>query len=305
MHIHILGSGAGGGFPQWNCNFSNCNRLRRGEIQATPRSQSSITVSANGADWVLFNASPDIRSQLESFPTLQPARSVRDTAICAVVLIDAQIDHATGLMTLRENDTPLDIFCTDMVHQDLTSGYPLLKVLDHYCGVEWHPIGLDANAAFTIPKAEGLLFTAVVLKSEAPPYSPRRHNPQPGDNIGVFIEDTRSGKRLFYAPGLGQIESHVLRYMEKSDCLLIDGTVWTDDELAREGISTKRASEMGHLAQSGEGGMLSVLKPLTRPRKILIHINNTNPILDERSPERAQLDREGIEVAYDGMDITL
>ena len=152
MHVHILGSGAGGGFPQWNCNCSNCNRLRRGEIQATPRSQSSITVSANGADWILFNASPDIRSQLESFPALQPARSVRDTAICAVVLIDAQIDHATGLMTLRENDTPLDIFCTDMVHQDLTSGYPLLKVLDHYCGVKWHPIRLDANAAFTIPK---------------------------------------------------------------------------------------------------------------------------------------------------------
>ena len=305
MHIHVLGSGAGGGFPQWNCNCSNCSRLRRGEIQATPRSQSSISVSANGVDWVLFNASPDIRSQLESFPAMQPARSVRDTAICAVVLIDAQIDHATGLMTLRENGIPLEVFCTDMVYQDLTTGYPLLKVLDHYCGVEWHPIPLDPNATFTIPKAEGLRFTAVPLKSEAPPYSPRRHNPQLGDNIGVCVEDTRSGKRLFYAPGLGQIESHVLRYMEEADCLLIDGTVWTDDELAREGISDKLASEMGHLAQSGEGGMLSVLKTLARPRKILIHINNTNPILDERSPERAQLEREGIEVAYDGMDITL
>lgn len=305
MHIHILGSGAGGGFPQWNCNCSNCSRLRRGEVQAKPLTQSSIAVSVNGVDWILFNASPDIRSQLEAFPAMQPARSVRDTAICAVVLIDAQIDHATGLMTLRENDTPLDVYCTETVHQDLTTGYPLLKVLDHYCGVEWHPIPLNGDSAFSIPKAEGLRFTAVPLKSEAPPYSPHRHNPQRGDNIGVCMEDTSSGKKLFYAPGLGQIDPHVLRYMEDADCLLIDGTVWTDDELAREGISNKLASEMGHLAQAGEGGMISVLKPLTRPRKILIHINNTNPILDERSPERAQLEQAGIEVSYDGMDITL
>ena len=119
------------------------------------------------------------------------------------------------------------------------------------------------------------------------------------------MEDKSSGKKLFYAPGLGQIEAHVLRYMEDADCLLIDGTVWTDDELAREGISNKLASEMGHLAQAGEGGMISVLESLVRPRKILIHINNTNPILDERSPQREQLEQAGIEVSYDGMDITL
>jgi pyrroloquinoline quinone biosynthesis protein B len=305
MRIHVLGSGAGGGFPQWNCNCTNCRGLRIGQIRATPRTQSSIAVSSNDVDWVLFNASPDIRAQLEAFTPMQPARQVRDTAICAIVLIDAQIDHSSGLMLLRESDKPLPLYCTDMVYQDLTTGYPLLKVLDHYCGVEWHPVQVGENKTFTIPGAEGLRFTAVPLRSEAPPYSPHRHNPHEGDNIGIAIEDLERGKRLFYAPGLGAIEPDILRQMEAVDCLLVDGTVWTDDEMGREGISDKLASEMGHLRLSGDGGMLSYLRPLSRTRKILIHINNTNPILNEDSPEREELARLGIEVAYDGMDITL
>lgn len=305
MHVHVLGSGAGGGFPQWNCNCRNCRRLRNGEMRGQARTQSSITVSNNGLDWVLFNASPDVRGQLESFPAMQPARAVRDTAICAVVLIDAQIDHTTGLVMLREKGSPLDIYCTELVHQDLTTGYPLLKLLENYCGVEWHAIPLDDGESFTIEKADGLRFTAVPLKSEAPPYSPRRHNPEKGDNIGVHIEDLNTGKNLFYVPGLGEIEPHVLGYMADADCLLVDGTVWTDDELAHEGISDKLASEMGHLRQSGDGGMISVLDTLEKPRKILIHINNTNPILDDNSDERAILASKGIEVAFDGMDIQI
>ncbi len=305
MQVRVLGAGAGGGFPQWNCNCHNCSRMRAGTIRARPRTQSSITVSGDGINWVLFNASPDIRQQIESFPLLQPARSVRDTAIRAVFLVDAQIDHATGLMMLREHRAPLEIYCSNMVCQDLTTGYPLFRVLEHYCGVEWHSIPLEEDEAFIIPAIEGLRFTAIPLRSEAPPYSPHRHNPHKGDNIGVRIEDLATGNNLFYAPGLGQIEPHVLECMREVDCLLVDGTVWTDDELAREGISTKRAREMGHLPLSGDDGMLSVLNALSRPRKILIHINNTNPILDEESPERAELERASIEVAYDGMDITL
>jgi pyrroloquinoline quinone biosynthesis protein B len=305
MYIHVLGSGAGGGFPQWNCNCRNCRGLRSGEITASPRTQSSIAVSGNGHDWVLFNTSPDIRAQLESFPALQPARAVRDTAIGAIVLMDAQIDHITGLMMLREHRQPLEVYCTNQVYQDLTTGYPLFRVLEHYCGVEWHPIPLEDGESFSIPKAEPLRFTAVPLTSKAPPYSPHRQDPHAGDNIGIRIEDTQTGKNLFYAPGLGAIESHLYPYMEEADCLLIDGTVWTDDELAREGISTKRAREMGHLQLSGEGGMISCLNSLFRSRKILIHINNTNPILNEDSPERKTLEQAGIEVAYDGMEITL
>ena len=304
MHIHLLGTGAGGGFPQWNCNCHNCSRIRRGEMQGTPRTQSSITVSGNGVDWVLFNASPDIRAQLESFPPMQPARAVRDTGICAIILCDAQIDHTTGLIILREHNKPWDVYCTAAVHEDLTTGYPLFNVLSHFRGVNWHEVQTD-QTPFAIPRADGLEFTAVPLKSEAPPFSPHRHKTVPGDNMGFRVRDKATGKNLFYAPGLGAMEKHVLRYMEEADVILVDGTVWTNNELSKEGISTKLASEMGHLDQSSRGGIIDTLKPLKRPRKILIHINNTNPILDEESPERKELESNGIEVSYDGMDIIL
>ena len=304
MHIHLLGTGAGGGFPQWNCNCRNCSRIRTGEIQGFARTQSSITISGNGEDWVLFNASPDIRAQIESFPPLQPARKVRDTGISSIILCDAQIDHTTGLIILREHDQAWDIYCTAAVHEDLTTGYPLFNVLGHFRGVNWHEIMTD-QIPFTIPKADNLLFTAVPLKSEAPPFSPHRHNTVPGDNVGFRVEDKSTGKNLFYAPGLGIIEKHVLEYMANADCILIDGTVWTNDEMSHEGISDKLASEMGHLDQSSEHGVMSTIAPLEKPRKILIHINNTNPILDEDSDERALLNKNGIEVSYDGMDITL
>ncbi len=304
MRIHVLGSAAGGGFPQWNCNCSNCSRLRQGNIKATARTQSSIAVSSGGVSWVLFNASPDIRTQLEAFPAMQPARALRDTGIVGIVLIDSQIDHTTGLLVLREGQ-PLDIYCTDMVHQDLTTGHPLFNVLGHYCGVNWHSVPLEAGAHFTIDGVEDLRFTAVPLSSKAPPYSPHRHDPHIGDNISVRVEDLRSGKMLYYAPGLGKIEPHILPYMEEADCLMVDGTFWRDDEMVVAGLGKKLASDMGHLPQSGDDGMLSVLASLQRPRKILIHINNSNPILDEESPERAIVDKAGVEVACDGMDITL
>ena len=304
MRIRILGSGAGGGFPQWNCNCPNCSGVRDGSIRALSRTQSSIAISANDNDWVLFNASPDIRAQLASFPPLQPGRSVRDTAICAVLLVDAQIDHTTGLLMLREHTKPWDVYCTSAVYEDMTSGFPIFNILGHFRGVNWHEVLTD-QSSFTIPGAEGLVFTAVPLKSEAPPYSPHRHNTVPGDNIGVRIENTESGKNLFYAPGLGELEPHVRAYMEAADCLLVDGTLWTDNEMITAGINDRRGVDMGHLEQSGEGGIVALLDSLSRPRKILIHINNTNPILNEDSAERAALTSAGIEVAHDGMEIEL
>lgn len=302
MHIHVLGSAAGGGFPQWNCNCRNCVGLRQGTLKARARTQSSITVSADGMNWVLFNASPDIRAQLAAFPPLQPGRSVRDTGIQAVILMDSQIDHVTGLLTLREGQA-LEIYCTQMVRQDLISGLPLFTVLSHYCGVHHHPIPSDGTS-FSIPTAEGLRFTAVPLSSKAPPYSPHRHDPHPGDNIGIQVEDLNTGGKLFYAPGLGEIEPHLEPILEQAGCLLIDGTFWRVDEMVHAGVGNKLAQEMGHLPQSGPGGMIEVLRPLTG-RKVLIHINNTNPILDEASTEHAILNGECIEVAYDGMDIYL
>jgi pyrroloquinoline quinone biosynthesis protein B len=219
--------------------------------------------------------------------------------------MDGQIDHTTGLLMLREGQVPLQIWCTDMVREDMTTGNPLFNVLGHYCTVNWHRLPTGAGSSFTVDGIDGLSFTAVPLKSKAPPYSPHRDNPHEGDNIGMRITDQRTGKNLFYAPGLGEIEPHLQPFLAAADAVMVDGTFWTDDEMIQLGISKKHARDIGHLPQSGPGGMIEVLQPLKAQRKVLIHINNTNPILDEDSSERAQLTRAGIEVAFDGMEINL
>jgi pyrroloquinoline quinone biosynthesis protein B len=303
MQVRVLGAGAGGGFPQWNCNCANCSGIRNGSIKGQKRTQSSIAVSADGRKWVLFNASPDIRIQLEQFPESHPREGIRDTGIKAIILIDSQIDHTTGLLMLRESTSPLEIYCSEMVRQDLTTGFPLFNMLSHYCGVNHHPIPLDGSS-FQIPGFEELRFYSHSLKSKAPPYSPHRHDPHDGDNIGVVIEEISTGKKIYYAPGLGEIEPHVREAIRNADCILVDGTFWQHDEMERAGISTKRALEMGHLPQSEPGGMMEELQNV-HARKILIHINNTNPILNENSIERKKLEDSGIEVAHDGLFVTL
>ena len=174
MRITILGSAAGGGFPQWNCNCRNCAGVRSGAVRAKSRTQSSIFVRPDdGDDGILFNASPDILQQIRANPLLQPARRVRDTAIAAVVLIDGQVDHATGLLMLRERGSALPLWCADPVAEDLSSGLPLLRVLDHYCGVQRQRIPLD-GATFEVPGVPTLTLRALPLSSKAAPYSPLR-----------------------------------------------------------------------------------------------------------------------------------
>jgi pyrroloquinoline quinone biosynthesis protein B len=303
MKIRVLGAGAGGGFPQWNCNCNNCKRLRNGQLNGKARTQSSIALSTDNRNWLLFNTSPDIRSQLEAFPAIQPKEGIRDTGIKAVLLIDSQIDHTTGMLMLREGK-PLDVYCTEMVKQDLTSGFPLFTMLKDFCTVNHHPIVCDGSA-FSIPGIDDIRLYAHALKSKAPPYSPHRNDPHDGDNIGVIVEQISTGKKLYYSPGLGEIEPHVYAAMLDVDCILVDGTFWTDDEMCQQNISHKLAREIGHLPQSGPGGMIEVLNSVPDARKILIHINNTNPILDEDSAERKILDEAGIEVSYDGLEIDL
>jgi pyrroloquinoline quinone biosynthesis protein B len=306
MILRVLGAAAGGGFPQWNCSCRNCAGLRAGTLRATPRTQSSVIVrgAAHGA-WALVNSSPDVLRQLEACPEARASRTLRDTAITGIVLVDGQIDHTTGLYLLREATRPWHVWCTDAVHDDLTHGHPVLNVLKHYCGATHRRMPLGGEH-FTVDGIEGVQWVALPVAGKPAPYSPRRQSPVAGDNVALLLTDQHTRRSLLYAPGLAGIEEHVWRAMQAASCVLVDGTFWSDDELIAQGLSAKRAQDMGHLALSGGGGMLENLARLPHgTRKILIHINNTNPILDEASPEAAEVTRLGIEVAFDGLEIEL
>lgn len=310
MKIIVLGSGAGGGCPQWNCNCAVCASARNGSRMIRPRTQSSIAVSPDGKRWVLLNASPDIGQQLRVQPILHPKQGLRDTPIKAVILMDAQVDHATGLLSLREGP-PIELYVTPCVFEDLTTGLPILTVLEHYCGVHWHllPVaGEQRIAEFTIEGFEALRFRAVAIPGKAPPFSPHRHDSKVGDNIALEVTDLSSGKRLFYSPGLAEVGPDEQEWLRGADCLLVDGTFWSEDEMVKAGLGQKYAADMGHLPQQStpeRRGMMDALDETGAKRKILIHINNSNPILDDYGPERAELANRGIEVAYDGMEISL
>jgi pyrroloquinoline quinone biosynthesis protein B len=305
VKIRVLGSAAGGGFPQWNCNCRNCSGIRAGTFQGSSRTQSSIAVTgSNRPASVLVNASPDILTQLQRTPDLQPNRSLRDTAIAAIILVDGQVDHTTGLYMLRESVRPWPIWCTDSTCADLTQGNPVFGVLSHFCGVERRRIELDRE--FVVEAVEHVRWRGLPVASKPAPYSPNRESPVSGDNLALVITDEVSGRSAVYAPGLAAIDDHLWNAMRAASCVLVDGTFWTDDEMIRLGVSRKRAREIGHLPQSGADGMLEWLDRLSsNTRKILIHINNTNPILDETSAESADLRKHGVEVARDGMEIFL
>ena len=305
MKIEVLGSSAGGGLPQFNCNCDNCKAYRAGKKTVKKRTQSSITISEDGENWVLFNASPDILEQIHNSPFLQPKDKKRETKIKAIVFIDAQIDHTTGLLMLREG-CPHEVYCTKEVHEELNTSFPLFKMLTHWDGggVKYNEITPN-NQVFEIPIMPSYEFFALPLISNAPPYSKYRDRPRAGDNIGVVVRNKTTGKKLFYLPGLGVIEKHIVKEMADADILLVDGTVWTNDEMIKNGFSTKLGTDMGHIPLSGENGLIKILDTLEKPRKILIHINNTNPILDEENDEYKELISHGIEISYDGMSIEI
>lgn len=304
MRIEVLGSSAGGGLPQFNCNCDNCKGYREGKKSIKRRTQSSMTISEDGVNWVLFNTSPDILEQIHNSPFLHPQQR-RETKIKAIIFIDAQIDHTTGLLMLREG-CPHQVYCTKEVHEELNTSFPLFKMLQHWDGggVIYNEIAFNKQPFF-IPVMPNCEFYAVPLISNAPPYSKYRDRPRVGDNIGVVVLNKKTGKRLFYLPGLGVLEKHIIEEMSQADILLVDGTVWTNDEMIKNGFSSKLGTDMGHLPLRDKGGLIDLLDTLEKPRKILIHINNTNPILDEKSPEYKELISHGIEVSYDGMSIEI
>ena len=281
MRVHILGSAAGGGFPQWNCRCPTCEAARGGA--ATPRTQSSIAIRGDEGPWLLANASPDLRQQLEVFAG-ERADGVRAAPVAGVLLTDAEIDHTAGLLLLRESGTPLRVYGSEQVRRALTDGYPVLPILAEYSGVDWRTLDPGGSAAIEGSSLEVESFAA---GGDAPRYLA---------GTGADVEATGLVFRDRAAGG-------VLGRFAESDVVLVDGTFWVDDELARLGISDRTAAQMGHVPLSGRGGTLEALARLERPRVILIHINNTNPILFERSPERDAVLAAGVEIAADGLDV--
>ena len=228
---------------------------------------------------------------------------LRGTGIGAIVLTDSQIDHSAGLLNLREG-CPHHVWCTPEVHDDLSTGFPVFPMLSHWHGgLIHHPV--TPGEPFRTAVCPTVRFTAIPLLSNAPPYSPYRDRPLPGHNVALFIEDTARGVGLLYAPGPGEPDEALMPWLRRADCLLIDGTLWRDNELANAGVGRNTGKDMGHLALAEEHGLAALLATLPAVRKILIHINNTNPILNEDSAERQSLTAAGIEVSWDGMNIEL
>lgn len=295
MIVRILGAAAGGGFPQWNCRCLSCETSRSGKAKSL--TQSSIAIRSSTGDWFLINASPDVRQQIESMRSQncfveQEARSI---PFAGIILTDAEIDHTTGLILLRESSQPLRIYSPVSVKLALTTGYPLLSTLQNYSGVNWSPI-----EAFISPELD---IEAFALSSKPPKYMQATVDEVWG--VGLTIRDRITGGVLTYAPGLAAIDDTMQQRFESSDCILIDGTFWTNDELPAMGVGTRSALQMGHLPLSGEEGSLSKLAQLSTSRKILVHINNTNPIHIPDSPERKTVEDQGIEIGYDGLMFTL
>ena len=295
MRVHVLGSAAGGGSPQWNCHCEVCEAARTG-VRARPRTQSSLAVRGGQGPWFLVNASPDLRQQLETLDQ-RGVDGVRAQPIAGVLLTDAEIDHTAGLLLLRESATPLRVYGDTGVERALTDGYPVLPMLQRYCGAEWQPL----EPGRTLPlDGSSLEVESFAAGGDAPRYLDGEL-----EAAGFVFRDRATGGVATYVPGLARLDDGVVARFAASDLVLVDGTFWRHDELARLGISDRTAADMGHVPLSGPGGTLEVLAGLERPRTVLIHINNTNPILLEDSPEREEVVRAGVEVAYDGLEVEL
>ncbi|AXC50315.1 pyrroloquinoline quinone biosynthesis protein PqqB [Paracoccus suum] len=295
MRLIVLGAGAGGGLPQWNCGCRNCEGARSGRI--APMTQSSIAVSADGATWAVINASPDIRAQIAATPALHP-KTLRGSSIAAVLLTNGDLDHVAGLLTLREGQ-PFRLLATAAIH-DVLAGNPMLNALDP-------SIVLREVIAVETPfdLLPGLTARLMPVPGKVPLYL--EAGQVVTDAMGeetVAVELTSGGKRAVYAPACAAMPPMLRARLAGADLLLLDGTVWTDDEMPRAGLSTKTGRRMGHMAVSGADGSMAALDGTEIGDKILIHINNSNPLVDPDSSARATAAAAGWRVAHDGMEVT-
>jgi len=308
VHILVLGSAAGGGFPQWNCNCGNCRRARAGDSAAPPRTQSSLAVSGDGARWVLLNASPDLRQQILATRQLHPSRGIRASPITGVVLTNGDVDHVAGLLSLREAQ-PLALYATQRVLDVLRSN-PIFDILSAEC-VARRPMPLDEPIALAERDGTplGLSVTAFIVPGKAPLYledasAGPGFGTRPGDTIGLEVS-AGNGRGFFYLPGCAAMPPDLADRLKGAPLVFFDGTLWRDDEMIATGAGTKTGKRMGHMSISGEHGSIAALAGLGIGRKIFVHMNNTNPILLADSAERGKAKEAGWEAAYDGMELRL
>ena len=300
MQIIVLGAAAGGGFPQWNSACPVGQRAWAGDSAASWRNQCSLAVSADGENWTLLNAAPEIRHQILATPALQPKQTPRHSPIASVVLTNGDIDHVAGLLTLRESQR-FTLHATQAI-LDVLAANPIFNALNPDF-VERRAFALDTSVEI----GQGLTMCPFAVPGKVALYMESDEvdiGAETEDTIGLEIQDDRGG-RFFFIPGCAAVTPALADRLRAAPLLFFDGTLWTDDEMFKGGTGKKTGGRMGHMSLSGPDGSMATLKPLNIGRKIYLHINNTNPILLDDSPERAEVEAAGFEVAFDGMQIDL
>jgi pyrroloquinoline quinone biosynthesis protein B len=303
MIIKVLGSAAGGGFPQANCNCRNCADVRAGRPGLRARTQSSLAVSRDGERWVLLNASPDLRQQLAATPEVapQPNQGPRSSPIAAVVLTNGDVDHVAGLLSLREG-LAFTLYASARVLEALAAS----SIFNVLSGEVVPRIALPLGQAIEV--ADGLTVeaypvpgkVALYLEGAGPEFGTRE-----GDNIGLKLSDPSTGAAFHYIPGCASVDAGLASRLVGAPLVLFDGTLYTDEEMIAQGLSDKTGRRMGHISMSGAQGSIAAFEALGVKRRIYVHMNNSNPVLRDGSPERAQVERAGWEIAFDGMEIRL
>jgi pyrroloquinoline quinone biosynthesis protein B len=303
----VLGSAAGGGFPQWNSNAPACRRARRGDPAARIRSQASLAVSSNKQDWVVLNATPDLRLQIEATPHLHPREELRSSPIAGVVLTGGDVDAIAGLLHLRERHR-FDVYAPSRVLAIIAAN-PIFDVLAADC-VRRVALPLDERIELAgASGASGLAVIPFAVPGKVPLYlEASGQDPglsEEGDAVGLEIIETATRKSFFFVPGCAAMTEQLRTRLAGCALVFFDGTLWRDDEMIRLGVGSKTGKRMGHMSMSGEDGSIAAFHHLGVGRRIFIHINNSNPVLLDDSPERHIANAAGWEIAYDGMEVTL
>jgi len=294
MRAIVLGSAAGGGFPQWNSNAEPCRRARAADPLVQSRTQASVAVTQDGQAWTLLNASPDLREQIAATPELHPHAGVRSSPIAAVVLTSGEVDAVAGLLNLRERQE-FELFATARIHAVLDAN-PIFNVLARDI-VTRRVIALDEDTSLP----GGLTLRLFSVYGKVALYLEDTAEAVDGDTVGACV--TGNGKSLYYIPACAAVTPDLADRLRNADTVMFDGTLWRDDEMIKAGLGTKTGQRMGHMSVSGDDGAMRALGTLGVRRKILLHINNSNPVLINDSPERAELESAGWNVAFDGMQV--